>query len=80
VQPKLLALRQEAIQAPHETSVPRVFAIGDVRAGSEKRVGATIMTARPLWRKFMRTRRQHMPGVPGMSRRDGADATVAAAP
>ena len=28
--------------APHETSVPGVFAIGDVRAGSVKRVGAAI--------------------------------------
>lgn len=28
--------------APHETSVPSVFAIGDVRAGSVKRVGAAI--------------------------------------
>lgn len=28
--------------APLETSVPGVFAIGDVRAGSVKRVGAAI--------------------------------------
>ena len=28
--------------APHETSVPGVFAIGDVRAGSVKRVGAAV--------------------------------------
>ncbi len=28
--------------APHETSIPGVFAIGDVRAGSVKRVGAAI--------------------------------------
>jgi thioredoxin reductase (NADPH) len=27
---------------PHETSVPRVFSIGDVRSGSVKRVGAAI--------------------------------------
>lgn len=30
------------LPAPHETSVPGVFAIGDVRAGSVKRVGAAI--------------------------------------
>jgi thioredoxin reductase (NADPH) len=31
-----------ASKAPHESSVPGLFAIGDVRAGSTKRVGAAI--------------------------------------